>query len=983
MEQVRDTGGRVTGDPRENPPTSGIVRHDSDLRKKIRERPHWNRSWFALALCGVCGEVMKCGVCTTATLMAFCGGTSIAWTSPSAPLLQAEGLLSETQVSWLGSLLSLGAVLGAPPAGLLLQRRGRRGTLLLLGVPFLLSYTMLLVFRARPGLLYVARLLAGVSLGGLCVATPVYIAEVAEDSVRGQLGSFFQVRRHPVHLTSSHHSRHIRCPQFYVHIPGRCCWSAGFIACFPRPFVPALFHTYHTPPSLALKTSMLRASQSFLLTRSSTILTHEISPVIPAGVTSSAIPTCMMSTILLAGGSSSKALICDTYTTFLSYNLIHHTYMSDIYCGTCSAIPAVVTSSTIPTCEACPALPARVTSTTLTALDTLNPRAQFWIMLVTRVVVPPQMMFSCGILFVHLLGLAGNYFLLGVGCLLTSLLSMAVLYWMPETPHHHLARSRKHEAMCALQWLRGGRRDVSEELRALQVGFSLYPGSLYIWSRVKWHSGKPLGSPPGGPGFESRLDRFDFDLPRFPEITPAGETGDPRENPSTSGIVRRDSHVRKSWERPRRESNPLRLGGVYRRYRVRWRSGNSLDSHSGGAGFDSLSGHPDFFHGFLKSLQANAGMPWPIPSPTPLPCATCTVSNDLAVDETLSPLTYLPVSQVHVDEASHVAGTWRDLVFDHVARKALAISLGLLAFQQLSGICAVLYFTETIFEEAGGLVAPATSSVVVGAVMLAAAYVGSLLVDRLGRRFLLMFSSCVLVLSLTVLGGYFYVKELALLRPEYTWVPLASAVLYVVAYSVSLGPLPWTVMAELLPPNVKGLGGSLASSFCWLLSFVVAKTFQDMKEVLGMYFAFWCFSFFCFVAVPFVHFFVPETKGKSLHQIQEELGRGRRGISRSGVISTKSSYLNGSPDTTVDHFLSSRGSHATARAHTHTNASPLPRSFPRGALTSTTARTLKELPVAESGDIIPSTPFPPLPEAQPRLWRAICGSSLTRGLWTE
>nr|CAD7197762.1 unnamed protein product [Timema douglasi] len=434
------------------------------------------------------------------TLTAFCAGTTLGWTSPAIPILlndpAGNGGLTPEEASWTGALLALGAVLGAPPTGYLMGRYGRKKAVLALGVPFAVSFIMILVTGGSPLWLYVARLLAGMGLGGVVVAAPIYVTEIAEDSIRGELGGILQI------------------------------------------------------------------------------------------------------------------------------------------------------------------------------------------------------MFNLGILFVYSVGASESYNVLNLSCLAIPLIFLAAFLWMPETPHFYLATHQKSRAASSLQWLRGARRDVTYELNALQLA---------------------------------------------------------------------------------------------------------------------------------------------------------------------------------VEESARNRGSFNDLVSSQASRKALLISMGLVAFQQLSGICVVLFFTQSIFHDAGSSLSPTLCTILVGLVMVLAACVGSQLVDRAGRKILLLVSGVFMFLSLFTLGLYFFFLERNYDLKRIGWLPLVSVVVYIITYVLGFGPLPWTVMAEILPANVKSVGGSIVSAFCWALSFIVCKLFVSLVGLMGSSLVFWLFGFFCVVATLFVFCCVPETKGRSLQQIQDEL----------------------------------------------------------------------------------------------------------------
>jgi MFS family permease len=131
----------------------------------------------------------------SACLMAVGVGTALAWTSPVLPQLYEETswlVITKEQGSWISSLLALGAIAGAVPSGPMSDKLGRKKTLLLLTIPFVLSWAII-IFTSKLWLIYVARFLVGIAVGAACVVVPTYITEIAETSIRGTLGAMFQL----------------------------------------------------------------------------------------------------------------------------------------------------------------------------------------------------------------------------------------------------------------------------------------------------------------------------------------------------------------------------------------------------------------------------------------------------------------------------------------------------------------------------------------------------------------------------------------------------------------------------------------------------------------------------------------------------------------------------------------------------------------------------------------------------------------------
>ncbi|XP_077287496.1 facilitated trehalose transporter Tret1-like [Arctopsyche grandis] len=206
--------------------------------------------------------------------------------------------------------------------------------------------------------------------------------------------------------------------------------------------------------------------------------------------------------------------------------------------------------------------------------------------------------------------------------------------------------------------------------------------------------------------------------------------------------------------------------------------------------------------------------------------------------------------------------------------KALYLSCGLVLFQQFSGINVVLFYLEPIFGSSDTGLSPEISTIIIGVVQVLASSVTPLVVDRVGRRILLIISSLGMTVALALLGLFFILdaKESSSVE-SITWLPIASLVLFMCVYCIGFGPLPWAVMGELFDPSVKSIASTIATTFCWLISFILTKFFGSVADSLGMHYAFWIFGLFTLIAFFFVFFLLPETKGKSLQEIQDILNK--------------------------------------------------------------------------------------------------------------
>ncbi|XP_014203272.1 facilitated trehalose transporter Tret1-like [Copidosoma floridanum] len=212
-----------------------------------------------------------------------------------------------------------------------------------------------------------------------------------------------------------------------------------------------------------------------------------------------------------------------------------------------------------------------------------------------------------------------------------------------------------------------------------------------------------------------------------------------------------------------------------------------------------------------------------------------------------------------------------DLVRYPAPRKALFICFAGMVFQQLSGINAVIFYTKDIFEASNSSMSPDLAAICVALVQCSMAVVAAVIVDKAGRKPLLMFSSALMGLSLTTLGLFFKLQEAESDTSNLGWLPLASLVLFMIAFSIGMGPIPWMLMGEMFTAELKGSASSLAVTLNWFLVFLVTKTYPTLKDVFHASGAFWIFAVVMYLATAFILFVVPETKGKSIQEVQDLL----------------------------------------------------------------------------------------------------------------
>jgi sugar porter (SP) family MFS transporter len=206
----------------------------------------------------------------------------------------------------------------------------------------------------------------------------------------------------------------------------------------------------------------------------------------------------------------------------------------------------------------------------------------------------------------------------------------------------------------------------------------------------------------------------------------------------------------------------------------------------------------------------------------------------------------------------------------------LIIGLGLAILQQVTGINTVIYYAPTIFQMAG--FTSATTSIAatagVGTVNLIVTIIAAFLVDRLGRRPLLLISLTGMVLGLLMLGLGFIFSHGAT-RGFLGTLTVISLMIYIAAFAIGMGPVFWLLISEIYPLNVRGTAMSLATVANWTANFLVAVTFLSFVNVLTQGGTFLLYAAVGMLAWIFTYRLVPETKGKTLEEIQKHWQTGK------------------------------------------------------------------------------------------------------------
>jgi sugar porter (SP) family MFS transporter len=222
------------------------------------------------------------------------------------------------------------------------------------------------------------------------------------------------------------------------------------------------------------------------------------------------------------------------------------------------------------------------------------------------------------------------------------------------------------------------------------------------------------------------------------------------------------------------------------------------------------------------------------------------------------------LAEEKIEEDVPTRKDWREL-FQPEVRRPFLIGIGVAVFQAITGINTVIYYAPRIFQLAGYQTAETAlfATVLVGAVNVIMTIISLWLIDRLGRRPLLIGGLVGMALSLTILGISFLVQdEMAALTA------IAAMLFYVSFFAISLGPVAWLIISEVYPLGIRGRAMGIASFSNWVCNYFVSLTFLTLIQDLGTAGTFWLYAIICFLGLWFVIKLVPETKGKTLEQIQ-------------------------------------------------------------------------------------------------------------------
>ncbi|XP_077397217.1 solute carrier family 2, facilitated glucose transporter member 6 [Festucalex cinctus] len=247
--------------------------------------------------------------------------------------------------------------------------------------------------------------------------------------------------------------------------------------------------------------------------------------------------------------------------------------------------------------------------------------------------------------------------------------------------------------------------------------------------------------------------------------------------------------------------------------------------------------------------------------------------------------------------------TWSQLA-KPVYYRPILISVAMRFLQQLTGISPILVYLEPIFSQSNVSLEPRYDAAIVGLVRLVSVSLAAVLMDKAGRKALLYTSSFLMFLStltLTMIShttphhpgpappNFTAIME-SKLHYDVAWlarnqtaagpIPLISVVVFIFGYAMGWGPITWLLMSEVLPLAVRGVASGLCVTVSWLTAFVLTDAFTHLADTYGLYVPYFFFTVVCVVCLLFTALCVPETRGRSLEEIENYFRTRRYTINR-------------------------------------------------------------------------------------------------------
>lgn len=223
-------------------------------------------------------------------------------------------------------------------------------------------------------------------------------------------------------------------------------------------------------------------------------------------------------------------------------------------------------------------------------------------------------------------------------------------------------------------------------------------------------------------------------------------------------------------------------------------------------------------------------------------------------------------------------GTFSEL-FKPGLRKAMIIGMMLAIFSQITGINSIIYYAPEIFKSAGfGTESAFMQTIIIGMIITLFTFVAVVLIDKLGRRKLLLWGVSGMTISLCAIGLVYHFNWTG-----GVWL-LVSILCFIACFGASLGPIPWVIMSEIFPNRTRGLAMSVSVLLLWLSIVAITQFFPMLLEAIGGAYTYWLFLVNAIILLVFIWKAIPETKGRSLEEIEKGWKKNSNEDSRKAIF---------------------------------------------------------------------------------------------------
>ncbi|XP_063241703.1 facilitated trehalose transporter Tret1-like [Bacillus rossius redtenbacheri] len=210
-------------------------------------------------------------------------------------------------------------------------------------------------------------------------------------------------------------------------------------------------------------------------------------------------------------------------------------------------------------------------------------------------------------------------------------------------------------------------------------------------------------------------------------------------------------------------------------------------------------------------------------------------------------------------------------ITDRGTFRALLICLGIMANASLSGSGSIMAYSVTIFQDSGSTLSPNVSTIIIGAIMVFGGFFSTVVIEKSGRRLLLIAGNITISVCLFLLGLFFYLKNSGSDVHFIQWIPITSLSGFVFCFGCTLGPITFILTTELPSAKARGMVQSVSIIFVSVAMFLITKTFTILSHLMGAYGCFWLYGSVCVLSSVVIYLTVPETKNRSSEDIVSQL----------------------------------------------------------------------------------------------------------------